>query len=306
MIGKNSKTNGSSFADRWLIKIIIIVAVILFTTSSVIFWWRQIRNNPENIFRSVINNNLRTASVTRTTVQESGAQKLQQIMRIQNRTQHVTNGRTVISQGRGTVVVTESIGTPSTEYIRYVSIDTDQKNSKGQRLSFDGVTGLWAENKPEENKLSSLYQDVTIGGFFLFADLDAQSRQTLVNKIFDDGVYSVDYAASKGFKVSGRPKISYKVELDLKQYITSMQEYGKMVGISQFDEIDPNAYEGAEPVAMSVLVDVLTQRIDAVKTDDGSTDQAYSGYGIIENIDIPQNAMPASELQDKLTEKASA
>ncbi len=305
MIGKKYKTNGSSFVDKWLIKTIIAVAVILFVVSSII-WWRQIRNNPENIFRSVINNNLRTASVTRTTAQESGAQKLKQIMRIQNRTQHVTNGKTILSQGKGTVVITESIGTPNTEYIRYVSIDTDQKNSKGQGLSFDGVLGLWAENNPEENKLSSLYQDVTIGGFFLFADLDAQSRQTLVNKIFDNGVYDVDYATSKRFNVSGRPKMSYKIKLNLKQYITSIQEYGKMVGISQFDEIDPNAYEGAEPIAMSVVVDVLTQRIDAVKTDDGSTDQTYNGYGIIENINIPQNAMPASELQEKLTEKASA
>lgn len=307
MIGKNKSKNNSSNSNSLAINLIILVGVILFVFSGY-FWITKIRNNPEYIFNSMLNNNLRTASVTRTVLQDGGAQKLEQVMRIQNRTQHVTKGVTTITQGGGsTTVVTESIGFPEVEYIRYVKIDTDQKGAKGKKLEFGEVLNIWGENKPqEEGELSELYQDVTIGNLFMFADLDKASRQQLLTSTETNGVYDVDYKDVKRTTKDGRPKISYRVKLNPKQYILMVQEYGRIVGLSQFESLNPEDYNDASPISFTVTIDVISQRLDNTLSSDGSNAQSFSGYGIIENIEIPKETIPATELQKRLTEKASA
>jgi hypothetical protein len=309
MIGKINKSNKSftKINYNWLVRAIIIISIVIFAFSSV-FWWREVRNNPENLFNAMLNNNLRTASVTRTVTQDNGSQKLEQVMRIQNRTQHITNGTTTITQDNGsTIIVTESIGQPNVEFIRYKKIDTNQKGTKGNSLDFGEVLNTWGENKPESNdQLSELYQDVTIGNLFMFADLDKQDRQTMLNQIKDNNVYEVDYNDVKRTSLDGRNKVSYKVKLNPKQYISMVKEYGKMVGLTQFESLNPDDYSDSQPITFAVTIDVLSQRVEATRSADGANEQTFNGYGIIENIELPKNYIPSTELQKRLTEKASA
>ncbi|MCA9332810.1 hypothetical protein KDA00_02955, partial [Candidatus Saccharibacteria bacterium] len=185
---KSSVASTKTVPSAVLIKLIFAFSILLLIASTV-SWILLVRNKPENIFMGVLNNNYRTASVTRTVKQDNGYQQLEQIMRIQNRTQHVTNGVTKIQQGSasGTVIVTESVGLPNVEYIRYNSISTSQKGQNGQPLNFDDLLGIWGENKsPSDDQLSGLYQDVTLGSIFLFADFDQQTRSMMIDSIVND------------------------------------------------------------------------------------------------------------------------
>lgn len=308
-VKKNSKNNSAkSLPKKTLVKLLIVIGTLLIV-GSIVAWLVLVRNNPNQVFNEMLENNFRTASVTRTVDQDNGYQKLHQVMRIQNRTEHITHGITVLTQGIGgrTVVVTESIGTPTVDYVKYNSITTTQKSQKGKSLNFDGVTNVWSINKVNsDEQLGNLYQDVTLGNLFLFADLSQANRNSMMNLINDQKVYTVDYGNVKKSWVDGRLKYTYKVAISPAAYIAMIKQYGQYIGLTQLEKLNPDSYKNAAPVKFEVVVDVLSQHPDSVVMQSSSSRQTFNGFGIIENIEIPENTIPASELQERLNQSASA
>ncbi len=286
-------------------RIIVVVACLMLATSSWA-WWHYVRNNPENTFQSMLVSNLRTGSVTRTVRQQSTGQNIEQVMRIQNQGMHVSHGTTTLQQGLsgGTVVVTDSIGTPTADYTKYQSITTTQKSQDGKELNFDDVINVWAKADVPPDQVGTVYQDTAMGSLFMFGDLNAQQRQRLLSLIAEKNIYEVDYTDVKKDNVDGRPKYIYKVNITPSNYITLMKQFAGEIGLTQLTQLDPEVYANASPLTFTVSVDVISQHLESVKSPNGAV-QTFGGYGIVDEVKLPQDAIPANELQQRLSESAS-
>lgn len=288
------------------LKILVGVGIFLFIISGAA-WCLLVRNTPENTFEAMLDNGFRTASVTRQVEQVSSNQKMAQIVRIQNLSEHVAWGRTAISQdGGATKVVTESIGTPNADYVRYVQIQTEQKNQQGKELDFDSTLNVWGKNQSEAGgPIGDLYGDSSLG-LFLFADLSASQRNQMLDLIEKNNVYETDYNSAKRIFKNGRPYYIYRVSIKPSAYIAMLKQFGIDTGLQQLSTLDPSAYEDAQPQVFDVAVDILSQRLTKVTTVSGNRQETYSGYGIIQEIKIPTDAIPLQELQERLQASASA
>lgn len=288
--------------------IVIVVIGLIFLAASMWAWVFFVRNDPENTFKAMINNNFRTSSVTRRVTQESEGQKLDQIIRFQNQGQHVAQSKTTVTQTteKGeTVVVTETIGTPTRDYVRYLSIQTDQKSTDGKDLGFEKVLNVWAVGDDvSEKSLGDLYGDSALG-VFPFADLTVDQRNQLMQIIEENNVYEVNYGASKEFKENGRTYYSYTVAVQPSSYILMLKQFARDVGITQLESIDPKAYEGAQQLSFNVVVDVLSQRLVKISSISGERQETFSGYGIQQNVTLPEQTIPVEELQQRLQTSTS-
>lgn len=307
--GKTTKTKKSTVFSRMApaTKFLYFVALIVLL-ASVFAWWQFVRNTAENTFESMLDNSFRTASVTRRVTQDSGSQSLDQIVRLQNQTQHVAHGKTILTQKVGeesTVIVTESIGTPTSDYIRYAEITTDQKTPKGDKINFGKVLNVWGKSEvTAEDSIGELYQDNALG-LFLFGDFSSDQRQNLLNLIKDNNVYSTNYGSAKKFTKNGRNYYAYRVSIKPSSYVKLLKLYGEYVGINQLASLNPDSYENAQELTFNVTVDILSQRLDTISAVSGERQESFSGYGIIQPIEIPTDTISLPDLQKRLNETTS-
>lgn len=294
--------------NKYMGLIVLIVIGLLFLTVSIWAWFYFVRNDPENTFKAMLNNNFRTSSVTRRVTQESGGQKLDQVIRFQNQSQHVAQSMTTVTQATEegeTVVVTETIGTPTHDYVRYVDIQTEQKSTSGKELAFEKVLNVWAVSDPvSEESLGDLYGDSALG-VFPFADLTADQRNQLLQIIEANNVYEVNYGSTKQSTENGRTYYSYTVAVQPSSYIVMLKQFARDVGITQLENIDPKVYEGAQQLTFNVVVDVLSQRLVRISSVSGERQENFSGYGIHQEVTLPVNVIPVQELQQRLQTSTS-
>lgn len=285
----------------------LIIAAVIVLLAGIVAWWFLVRNTAKNTFESMLNNNFRTASVTRQVEQTSGTQRLNQVIRVQNQSQHVANGYTTLSQNNGaTKVVTESIGTPTADFVRYLEIKTSQKNQNGKQLEFGKVLNVWGKTESEPGgQLGNLYGDISLG-LFLFADLPANQRNQMMDMITSNNVYQTDYNTAQRVVRNGRPYFIYRVTVKPTAYVTMLKQYADYVGMEQLKNLNPEDYKDTPDQQVDVAIDILSQHLAKVTTVSGNRQESFSGYGIIQKITLPDNAIPMQELQERLQASASA
>lgn len=301
-----SKKRSTQRGAAMMGKILTVIGILIFVGAGYA-WWTYLRNDPQNTFEAMLRNTLRTSSVTRSVNQNGNGRKVEQLTRAQNGPQNVANGVTTVKQGiqDATVVVTDSIGTPTVDYVKYSSITTTQKSQKGKALTFDKVVNVWSKNDAQDNALGELYQDTTLGNLFMLSNLPADKRKLLLDFVTEKNVYDVKYNEVTKSSENGRPKYTYKVTIHPVTYISYMKEFAQSIGLTQLDKIDPSSYQSASPIAFSVKVDVISQRLESVTNTAGGSEQNYGGYGIMQKINLPTQTIPVEELQQRLTESAS-
>ncbi|MBA3758759.1 hypothetical protein H0X10_03955, partial [Candidatus Saccharibacteria bacterium] len=101
--------------------------LILLIFAGLTVWYRNIYSDPRNVFQAMLENSLRTGSVTKEIVQADESQTLDQRVRLLTGDNHTVQGVTNLSQTglASAKVVTESLGTPTSDFVRYKSIETD-------------------------------------------------------------------------------------------------------------------------------------------------------------------------------------
>lgn len=302
---KSDKKSNSS----QVIAVSVILGVALILSFGYV-WWQFVRNDPKNTFQQMLANNLRTGSVTRTVSQDSGSQKVEQIVRLQNQTQHIVHGRTTLIQKKGndtnTAVVTENVGTTDADYIRYIKIDTNQKNSKGGSLEFNKVVGIWGKNEPSNDVgLGDQFSENMLG-LFLFADLTKAQREELLDIINTENVYATNYNSAKKTTENGRPYYNYRVSIEPRSYVVLLKKYSEIIGLKQMQGLNPDNYKGADPLVFNVKVDILTQRLATISALAAQRTETFNGYGIYEEVEIPTKTIDLPELQKRLNESTSA
>ncbi|MDB5185800.1 MAG: hypothetical protein JWL85_323 [Candidatus Saccharibacteria bacterium] len=285
----------------WAKFFIIVGLVMLIGTGAA--WWQLVRSNPHRVFDAMIENNFKTGAVTRTVVQESGTQRLRQVTHLQNQTAHIAESRSTLEQSGQTsaTVITETIGTPIADYVRYTEVNTNQKSESGKDLDFSKVLNVWGKTEvtSPESSLGELYSDSTLG-VVPFADLSQPQRAKLMQLIRDNNVYAVDYNRVNRFNENGRPYYSYAVTVKPDAYITLLKAFAEETGLTQLRSLDPANYKNASELNFVIVVDVLTQRMAKLASTNGARTELYSGYGIVKPINVPTESIPVMELQQRL------
>jgi hypothetical protein len=276
-------------ALRWL----YIIGSILLVLAAAL-WWTKVYNHPERVFWGMVNNSLRTTSITRVVNQNSEGRALQQTVQVELGPVYKADAVTEVRQ-KSTLVKTESRGTRDAEFLRYLALQTDQKSANGKPLNFSKALNTWAD----AGEAGQLYSQ-SVFGLISTANLPAEQRHELVGKIKQTKVYSVDYDKAKRQTKDGRQVLVYEVAVNPVAYVGLLQSIGKASGLHDFDGLDPNQYAGSAPQKVTVMVDVLSRRLAAITYDGSDRTERYVSYGVRKDPVLPTKAIPASELQQRL------
>src|SRR5690606_18219499 len=104
----------------------------------------------------------------------------------------------------GTTVQTEAISTRDAEYVRWVSIETDQKNQKGEELNFDELINIWGKSPAAPTGQLGQLQMALLSGVVPTGNFSAPDRQSLMQIVREENVYSFDQAKVERKVENGR------------------------------------------------------------------------------------------------------
>jgi hypothetical protein len=282
--------------------IILTILVILLAVGAL--FWRQVWTNPRNVFSAMIENSLSTRSVAKVTIQDSGPQSLVQRLQLQSGQNNIANSRTTLSQNNGgqtAKVDTESIGTPSEDYVRYLKIETNQKNDKGKALDFSQIIGQWGRSqRPSQITTSGELYGEAVLGIVPFGFVPAVQRDSLIRMINEKDIYKIDYSKVQRKIVNGRHIFVYEVEIAPENYVTLLKEFARNQGLSQLESFDPASFKNSPALKAKLSVDILSRQLVKAEFTDSNRLEEYSGYGANFNVVIPRDTIPVEELQQRL------
>ncbi len=295
---------GSLDSTGWIVAGICAVAILAFALAGWA-WWRHVYNDPQRAFWSMLSTSLSTSSVTRHTTQADQSNSLDQITRLSLGDQTIARGLSIVKQpsavGTNTVV-TETLGTSSADYARYLSIDTKQTGHNGQPLNLSSVLNVWGKSDaaPAGQPSNTQFLNGTILSLVPFAPLGNQPRQRILQTMRDNKVYDIDYSKAISRKEAGRPVFVYQVSVKPSDYVTMLKTLAHELGLSQLDTVNPAAYASNPPEKMEMSVDKLSHQLVRITYATGFRQETYSGYGLQSTVAIPSATIPISQLQARL------
>jgi hypothetical protein len=267
-------------------------------------WCVKISTNSERVFWGMINQSLSTSSVTIQADQSNGNATLHQTVQYSLGATNVSHSLTTLRQ-KGTTVVDELVGTPTADYTRYLSVNTNQKDKNGKPLNFSGIIGTWAKGTPGAAKGQLFSQAVLgtglpIGGVAVpIGNLSPSARAALIKEIKNAAVYQTPYSSVKKQRVNGREQYMYDVSVQPVAYAGLMQRFARAMGLHDLDGLDPAAFKGQAALKLKMTVDVHARHLVAAQSTNADR-QAYGSYDIPVNVAIPKQAISVQELQKRL------
>lgn len=282
-----------------MITIYLAVAMLGFSTWS---WWQYAYSSPNRVFWDMVDNSLSTNSFSKKVVQDDSQQGIVQLTQSQLAPKQLINSQTTIRQaGPPTAeVVTQSLGTPRDDYVRYTKVQTSQKSTTGKDLDFASLLNQWGKSQQQSEATSGqLYNETTLS-VIPFGNLTAQQRQKMVKLMKDTNVYTYSLSR-KDQKSAGRNSYTYKVDINPQAYIGMLKEYGRMVGLTQLEAVDASQYAQAQPVSVDLTVDGWSHQLTAISFGGGSRVEHITAYGALTKLEgEPSKTIPVEELQAKL------
>lgn len=284
------------------VPIIIFAGAVLLTGSS-ITWLRVVYASPTNVFNRMLTTSLSSPSVERKTTQADDSQKLDQAFLLTTQPSQLTRSLSTLNQTTDTKssITTESIGTPTTDFVRYTNIKTSEKNEQGGDFDFSSVVGLWGKTdtaNPNSGGAQSFSQSAL--GVVPIAMLTPTQRGALLTQIQKDSVYTFDKNSVKRGMVSGRPVYSYNVSISPKAYVSMLKTFAQNLGLKQLEDVDPMQYADSKPIRFIFDIDVLSGQLTKVAYKGSPRVETYSAYGVRSPILVPNSAITVDELQTRL------
>lgn len=284
-----------------LVRVLLLIGFIVFLTGGAL-WWKNIANNPRNVFYGMLDNSMKTRGIGRHVMQDNGAQQLDQRTRLTLGQTAQASSSTVLTQNETTSVRTDSIGTPTQDYVRYGAIDTDQPGSDGQPLNFDEILGVWgkAENIDQINETRGELFGETVLGVVPLGFVRYEKRAELMDFIREQNVYNTDFSAATREIVNGRPQYTYNVQVTSQNYITMLKQFATAVGLNQLEAIDPAAFSDVAPFEFSVVVDIWSKQLVSIQYANSARTEDYGSYGQETVVMPPEQTISIDELQLRL------
>lgn len=290
-----------------LITWIVIVGVFVLS-ASLATWLYFAHTNPNQVFWGMVQSNLSTESFTKTITSNDGGQVTTQVLAAQTAPRHITNGLITIEYPEsGTKVVTENIGTPYADYVRYRSIETDQKSTSGGALDFSKALNVWGKQEPQSTvetatkETSAQQYSEAVFGIVPMGNVAPEKRAQITASMKSNGVYTVSPAGIRYEGLLRRPVLTMNVAVNTAGYIGVLKAYAAAVGLNHLESIDPSQYASDQPVTVQVDIDGWSYQLREIRYPDGSRVERFSGYGVTQMLPgEPSDTIGIEELRSRL------
>lgn len=291
------------FQRKYLPEWLFASGVMLLVVSAFI-WWVGVYESPYNVYWGMLEDALATSSVTKHTVEGSSTTKLDQYIGEQFGTDSFAYGRTTLTNTDSTVK-TEMVGTMETDYVRYTSIQTTQKNKQGKSFDFSQVLGKWGQapavNAPAQGQTAPFFVQSMLGlgggNLIPIANLTPEQRQMLLKQLHDNVVFSPTFNNVKKGTFDGRSVYTYSVDVEPVAYVGFEKAFATDLGIKTLDSIDPNSYQGQQPLKVQLTVDIRSHHLVEVNYVGVQHQEFFSSYGVPVQAPTPKATMSAQALQ---------
>ncbi len=288
-----------------IIRSLLVISVVILIASSWA-WWHSVRSNPSRVFEGMLANNLKTIGVTDRLQESDGNQNVDQMIQLMTTPLNAVHAKTTLTQvqqdGSPASVITETVGTPTTDYVRYLDIQTGQKDAAGKPFDFSKVKNVWGKSTTSNSERSTngeLYNQSVLAVVPL-ANLPAQKRRTLLQQIQQNRVYEIDYSGLQREIRNGRPEYIYPVTIKPEPYVNMLKTFARYLGLTQLENIDTANYANAAPIEVLLSVDVWTKNLTKIAYAGGGRTETFSAHGGQFNISEPNETISIEELQTRI------
>ncbi len=283
---------------------LIVAALVILAGAGVYAWWQYSYTNPSKVFNRMVANNLATPSVTKISNQDSQGQSLEQTSILVTTPKQYVASQSTLTQGEGsdaTKVVTETLAFPTEEYTRYLTISTTQKSSSGKDYNFDKVLGIWGKTTQEDAESGGpqLFSQ-TVLGIVPVGSVRPNQRKQIAEYIQKNNVFGVDTNRVVKTWKNNRLVYTYQGSVKPVPYVSMLRVFARNMGLRQLENVNPEQYKDSAPIAFTVDVDVISGQMTSVKYTDADRSDVFSAYGYRPVVNTPKNALPITELQDRL------
>jgi hypothetical protein len=279
------------------------VSIVLLVVAGLV-WWNFVYQSPSRVFEGMLQNNLQTSSVTKHQISTTNGQSAEQYLRLQLGGTNASQWLVTLKQA-GSNVTTESIGTPSAGYIRYVHLATSQTQTNGKPYNFSSILGVWGKTDvksggPQAQLFSQSLLDVGTAPIPPIGNLSPDNQQNVLQFMHDQAIFTPDYSTMQRTTLDGRRVYVYSVSVKLAPYLRMMQAFAHDNGLKDLDNINPSDYQTVPPVTLVFMVDTLSHQLRKVSYEAAKFTESYSDYGLTSSIVIPTKTIPVTELQTRL------
>ncbi len=289
------------------------LAKMMFTAGVLIFIifgylaFTKIFANPTQVFWGMMDNNLKSYGQTRSIAQDDASRNLSQTqdVQIQLGAHNFARTKTVLTQNankpQSLSVTTQTLTTPTTNYVRYSNIEVGPETLKGNKPDFSKLQNKWAkQDNPPLGQ--STFIEILFGslGGVPTGYLQPDDRRQLVEYMQKNNVYQIDFnSVHKEFK-NGRWVFTYDARVKIKDYVLMLKKFDKMTNLNQLQQIDPERFDPNQAVQLTIGVDVMTRDLKSIDYI-GVQQQKdnYSASGAFLPVQIPSKTIDLQNLQQE-------
>lgn len=281
----------------------LIVAGVLVLVLTGLAHIYRVNTKAENVFWSSINNAMKTRSVSATFIAESDQRSESYSILNFSPNPAVQVVTKSFDSGDQTVPasVTHNIGTPSTDYLRFIKYQAGNQYATPEQLR--EVENVWTSKTVTGDQASDLLYNQYIYTFatnfpVIFANLNDQDRAAILNDLKKDTM-NVDFDKTKIIhRDGGRLTYGYVVSLNISGYIKALQAYGKATGYTYFDQLEAERFKDAPPITFEMIVDVVSKQVVGIENNGVAI--RYSSFGVATPLNIlPKQTITSEELQKR-------
>lgn len=266
------------------------------------FWWAHARSNPTQVFDDMLSNNLSTGSVTRLVSQQGQGLMINQYTQLNLGATPTARALTIFKEKGGTLA-TEEISDRTHDFVRYQQIKAAAVSKSGRPLDFSSVLGKWAKLQPGDSMSTTLTSglfDQALTGVLPIGNLSAAQRGPLLSYIHQSQVFSYDPQQVVHTTLDGRKVYRYMVQVKPAAYITLMQQFEKLVGVTAYANVDPASFSKATSITLTIDVDARSHQLAQIYQTTGGRIERYEGFGLHEAVKLPKATITTTELTQRL------
>lgn len=300
ILGKTQKPVATVTSLKFLIILTLLLALGTFAA-----WQYHVTTNKDRVFWGMVDTNLKTSSYSRHVAQSGRGQTVDQIVEVTTKPHQVAFSDTILEQtGRDNAakVVTENIGTPNDDYVRYTDIVAQQKSVSGGALDFSQVVNVWGKAQQEDgDKTSGQLYSQSVLGVIPTGNLTATQRAEVIKIMKEQGSYEYKLRDTKRTGLLQRPTYVFDVTVKPIAYIAALKQFAAYSGLNQLEEINPDDYASAQPVQFSMSVDGWTHQLISFTQVAGGRTEATGSRNIKKlTPQEPTKTISVDELQTRL------